>query len=210
MERYIQLLSLLLASLLIVAQVNVRPAAAQPPDTVEEPVTSPETKDTKGAPYVPSPEKVVWHMMQLAEVSSDDVVYDLGSGDGRIVLAAAKKYGARGVGIEIDSGLVQKSRVKARQLGVADRVTFHRGDLFDADLSEATVVMLYLWPNMNNRLRSKLQTELDPGDRVVSHSFGIDGWTPDTTVNIKTRSPEGGTEPKTLFLWTVPDSTGTK
>jgi len=210
MERSLRLLPLLLASFLIVAQVDIRLAGAQPPDTVKKPPQPPESRDTKGAPYVPSPKKVVWRLLRLAEVSPNDVVYDLGSGDGRIVLAAAKKYGARGVGIEIDSGLVQKSRVKARQLGVADRVTFYRGDLFEADLSDATVVALYLWPDMNDRLRSKLQTELDPGDRVVSHSFGIDGWTADTTVTVETPSPNGGVESKTLFLWTIPDSTGTQ
>jgi len=158
----------------------------------------------KGAPYVPTPPQVVWRMLELADVSSDDVVYDLGSGDGRIVLAAAQRYGARGVGIEIDPDLVQKARKKARQLGVADRVTFRQADLFEVDLSDATVVMLYLWPDMNNRLRPKLQRVLDPGDRVVSHSFDIDGWAADTTVSFGTRTGGG---PRTLFRWTIPDTT---
>jgi tRNA A58 N-methylase Trm61 len=145
-------------------------------------------------------------MLELADISQDDVVYDLGSGDGRIVLAAAERYGSRGVGIEIDADLVKKARMKARHLGVHDRVTFRQEDLFQVDLGEATVVMLYLWPDMNNRLRSKLQNQLDPGDRVVSHSFDIDGWEADTTVKIETRSPKGGV--KTLFRWTIPDSAG--
>lgn len=170
------------------------------------PPSSPAEDDTtvKGAPYVPSPDRVVWKLLRLADVSADDVVYDLGSGDGRIVIAAAKKFGARGVGVEIDSQLVQKARAKARQAGVADRVEFRQGNLFDTDLSDATVVTLYLWPDMNNRLRPKLQRELDPGDRVVSHSFDIDEWPADTTVSFKSASSLD-TE-KTLFRWTIPGS----
>jgi SAM-dependent methyltransferase len=202
MERRSQILYLLLASLLIVARAGVPPAQAQSPDTV----AVPQDTTVKGAPYVPSPQRIVWRMLRLADVTAEDVVYDLGSGDGRIVLAAAQRYGARGVGIEIDPDLVQKSRAKADQLGVADRVTFRQGDLFEADLGDATVVMLYLWPDMNNKLRSKLRAELDPCDRVVSHSFDIDGWPADTTVTIDTHSPTGGV--KTLFRWTIPDSTG--
>ena len=158
----------------------------------------------KGAPYVPTPRHVVLKMLALAEVSSDDVVYDLGSGDGRILIIAAQEFGARGVGIEIDPTLVQEARRKARRAGVADRVEFRQGDLFDADLSPATVVTLYLWPDMNNRLRPKLQRELNAGDRVVSHSFDIDAWSADTTVTMETPAPSG--PKKTLFRWTVPGS----
>lgn len=185
----------------------MRPAAAQGPDTAAADRVDADA-EAKGAPYVPSPKHVVWRLLDLAGVDEDDVVYDLGSGDGRIVLAAAKKYGARGVGVEIDSGLVEKSRVKARNLGVADRVAFRHGDLFETDLSDATVVTLYLWPDMNNRLRPKLQRELDPGDRVVSHSFDIDGWPADSTVRIQTRTM--GDAPKTLFRWTITDSTASR
>lgn len=202
MERPSQILYLLLASLLIVASGGAPPVKAQSADTI----AVPQDTTVKGAPYVPSPQRIVWRMLELANVTAEDVVYDLGSGDGRIVLAAAQRYGARGVGVEIDPDLVQKARAKAEQLGLVDRVTFRQGDLFKADLGEATVVMLYLWPDMNNKLRSKLQRELDPGDRVVSHSFDIDGWPADTTVKIDTRSPTGGL--KTLFRWTIPDSTG--
>lgn len=112
------------------------------------------------------------------------------------------------MGIEIDSALVQKARTKARNLGVADRVTFRQGDLFNTDLSNATVVTLYLWPDMNNQLRPKLQRELDPGDRIVSHNFDIDEWPADTTVSIEAHSAKMGT--KTLFRWTLPDSTDTR
>jgi tRNA A58 N-methylase Trm61 len=142
-------------------------------------------------------------MLELADVTADDVVYDLGSGDGRIVIMAAKQFGARGVGVEIDSQLVRKARRNARRAGVADRVEFRQGDLFETNLEEATVVTLYLWPDMNNRLRPKLQRELDPGDRVVSNSFDIDGWEADSTRSL---GKSGLTTPtKPLFLWTIPD-----
>jgi SAM-dependent methyltransferase len=147
-------------------------------------------------------------MLQLADVSEDDVVYDLGSGDGRIVIFAAKEFGARGVGVEIDPDLVERARRRARRAGVADRVEFRQGDLFKADLSEATVVALYLWPDMNNRLRPKLQRELDPGDRVVSHSFDIDRWPADTTVTLD--APTLNAPTKTIFRWTIPNRTGGK
>lgn len=206
MEQRSRTLFLLLASTLIVALGGGQAGWAQTPEA--SPVQGDTAADTaeKGAPYVPTPPHVVWRMLELAEVSSDDVVYDLGSGDGRIVLAAAQRYGARGVGIEIDPELVQKARKKARQLGVADRVTFRQRDLFEVDLSDATVVMLYLWPDMNNRLRPKLKRMLDPGDRVVSHSFDIDGWAADTTVSLGTRTRGGS---RTLFRWTIPDTTDT-
>lgn len=169
------------------AQVPTSPSAEA--DTIE-----------KGAPYVPSPDRVVKRMLTLAEVTENDVVYDLGSGDGRIVIAAAKEFGARGVGIELDEALVRKARANAEQAGVADRVEFRQGNLFNVDLRDATVVTLYLWPDMNNRLRPKLQRDLDPGDRIVSHSFDIDHWPADSTVSMK-GAPFNTT--KTLFRWTI-------
>jgi len=168
----------------------------------QEAPTAPADSVDKGAPYVPTPRHVVMRMLELAEVTADDVVYDLGSGDGRIVIAAAKEFGARGVGVEIDSQLVQRARRRARQAGVADRVTFRQGDLFETDLRDATVVTLYLWPDMNNRLRPKLQRELNSGDRVVSHSFDIDQWPADTTVTMENLGPN--TPSKPLFRWTLP------
>lgn len=178
------------------------------PTTATAQVPSP-TADTteKGAPYVPTSEYVVHRMLRLADVSGEDVVYDLGSGDGRIVILAAEEFGARGVGVEIDSQLVQKARRNAEQAGVSHLVEFRRGNLFDVSLEDATVVSLYLWPDMNNRLRPKLRRELDPGDRVVSHSFDIDGWEPDTTVSLKSSAMSG--VPKTLFRWTLPVSSST-
>jgi SAM-dependent methyltransferase len=186
-----------LASLILsVLVVGGLPAAAQVP--------SPTADSTeKGAPYVPTPEHIALRMLQLADVSGQDVVYDLGSGDGRIVILAATEFGARGVGVEIDSQLVQKARRNAERAGVSHLVEFRQGNLFDVSLEDATVVSLYLWPDMNNRLRPKLRRELDPGDRVVSHSFDIDGWEADTTVSLED-SAMGGTTTKTLFRWTLP------
>lgn len=175
------------------------PAHAQVPDSLTlEPREPPAEKD---APYVPTPEHMVRRMLELADVGEDDVVYDLGSGDGRIVIMAAKEFGARGVGVEIDRDLVERARFKARQAGVADRVAFRRGDLFDADIGDATVVALYLWPHMNERLRPKLQSELAPGARVVSYDFGIDGWPADTTIEFGNDTLQEGRNQ--IHLWRV-------
>jgi ribosomal protein L11 methylase PrmA len=141
-------------------------------------------------------------MLELAEVTEDDVVYDLGSGDGRFVIAAAKEFGARGVGIEIDSQLVEQARNNARQAGVEDQVEFRQRDLFEANLHEATVVTMYLWPTMTDRLRPKLLSELSPGTRVVSHDFDIDGWAPDTTVSIGNDTLQESAID--IHFWTVP------
>lgn len=127
------------------------------------------------APYITTPEPVVRAMLDLGGVGSKDVVYDLGCGDGRIVIEAARQRGARGMGIDIDEVLIERARVAARQAGVADRVRFERGDLFSLDLREATVVTLYLGEDLNTRLWPKLKRELAPGSRVVSHRFIIRG-----------------------------------
>jgi SAM-dependent methyltransferase len=146
--------------------------------------------------FAPTRHAVADQMLQLAGVGPDDVVYDLGSGDGRIVILAAQKYGARGVGIEIDPALVAISLEVAREGEVADRVAFFEGDLFEADISKATVVTLYLSPNVNRRLEPKLKRELRPGTRIVSHQFPIGAWPPDERVRA-----DDGTD---LFLWRVP------
>ena len=135
-------------------------------------------------------------MLTLARVTSSDVVYDLGSGDGRIVVLAAQKYGARGVGIEIDHTLVEISRTVAREGEVAGRVDFVEGDLFTADISGATVVTLWLSTPVNRRLEAKLKRELRPGARIVSRQFPIGDWPPDQTVHV-------GNE--TLRLWIIHD-----
>jgi SAM-dependent methyltransferase len=156
--------------------------------TAQQPVRTPDIF------FVPTRHSVADAMLQLAAVTASDVVYDLGSGDGRILVLAAQKYGARGVGIEIDPRLVTISRQVATEGGVADRVKFIEGDLFTADISEATVVTLYLSPSVNLRLGPKLVTELRPGTRIVSHQFPLGKWPPD-----ETRHVDGAD----LFLWRI-------
>ena len=147
-------------------------------------------------PFVRSPKEVVVQMLDLANATEDDVVYDLGSGDGRIPITAAQRFGAQGVGIEIQPDLVEKARRRAEVRGVADRVDFRQGDLFKADISDATVVTLYLLPEVNTELRPKLFEQLAPGTRVVSHDFDMDAWEPDTTVQM---------DDSFLYLWTIPE-----
>jgi SAM-dependent methyltransferase len=157
----------------------------------------PSARDGADVPYVSTPAPVVDAMLALAEVAADDTVYDLGSGDGRIPIRAATAYGARGVGIEIRPDLVREARQRAEEAGVADRVTFRRGDLFEADIAEATVVTLYLLPAVNVALRPKLLRELRPGTRVVSRDFGMREWTPERTIEA---------EGATLYLWRIPNT----
>ena len=146
--------------------------------------------------YIPTPQPVVEAMLQLANVKGTDVVYDLGSGDGRIVITAAKKYGAKGVGIELDPALVKQARQNAAAAGVGNRVRFVTQDLFATDLRPATVVTLYLLQSLNERLRPKLVRELRPGARVVSHVFNMGPeWPAAQTANV------GGSR---LFLWSIP------
>jgi SAM-dependent methyltransferase len=146
--------------------------------------------------FAPTRHVVADAMLKLARVRPDDVVYDLGSGDGRIVILAAQKYGARGVGVELDPRLLEISRQVARDGEVAHRVAFIEGDLFATDISEATVVTLYLSTGVNRQLEPKLRRELKPGTRIVSHQFRIGSWAPDEAVRA-----DDGTE---LFLWTIP------
>ena len=146
--------------------------------------------------FVPTSEAVADQMLQLAGITARDVVFDLGSGDGRILLLAAQKYGARGVGIEIQPHLVERARQIAREGEVTHKVQFIEGDLFTADLSEATLVTIYLSPTVNARLESKLRSELKPGTRVVSHQFTIGKWPPDKTI--------AGRDGTDLYLWTIP------
>jgi len=145
--------------------------------------------------FAPTLYSVADAMLKLAHVTAADVVYDLGSGDGRIVILAAQKYGARGVGIELDPRLVEISRQVAREGAVAERATFIVGDLFTADISDATVVTLYLSRTVNLELEPKLKRELRPGTRIVSHQFPIGYWTPDEHIRV---------ENEDLFLWTTP------
>jgi SAM-dependent methyltransferase len=145
-------------------------------------------------PYVPTPPEVVDAMLKLAKVTGNDVVYDLGCGDGRIVITAASRLGARGVGFDINPERISEARENAKLAGVEDRVHFTEQNLFDADISEASVVTLYLLSSVNLRLRPKLWQELKPGTRVVSHMFDMGDWEPDEEINVNGRR---------IYLWTI-------
>ena len=149
--------------------------------------------------FVPTPHEVVAAMLKVANVRRSDVLYDLGSGDGRIVIAAAKKYGTRGTGIDIDSVRVAEGRRGARQAGVTDKAKFQQADLFQTDLRDATVVTLYLLPTLNVKLRPKLFSELRPGSRVVSHAFDMGNWKADSTFMVGTSA---------VFYWVIPANVG--
>jgi precorrin-6B methylase 2 len=156
-------------------------------------------------PFITTPEEVVHRMLQLAETRPGDLVVDLGSGDGRIVIAAAQKFGARGLGIEIDGALVEKSRENARRAGVADRVSFVQGDVLAADISAASVVTVYLLPGLINRLQPRFLQRLQPGTRIVSHAFAMTGWKPDRRETIRIAKPHPGQgDESSLYLWIVP------
>jgi len=148
----------------------------------------------KDVPFVPTPPDVVEAMLKLGGVKQGDVLYDLGCGDGRIVVMAAQKFGARGTGIDIDPARIREARENARQAGVTDRVRFLRQNLFDADVHDATIVTLYLLPDVNLKLRPILLRQLKPGTRIVSHQFDMGDWQPDKKIDLDWR---------TIYLWTV-------
>jgi precorrin-6B methylase 2 len=156
-------------------------------------------------PFITTPPEVVERMLALAGTRPDDLVIDLGSGDGRIVIAAAQKFGARGVGIELDGALVRKSRENADRANVSAKASFVEGDVLVADISRATVVTVYLLPALMAKLQSRFIDELAPGTRIVSHAFGMAGWAPDRseTVRISQRHRGQGDESR-LHLWVVP------
>jgi SAM-dependent methyltransferase len=149
--------------------------------------------------YVPTPHHVVAEMLRLAAVTPSDVVYDLGCGDGRVLIAAAQSYNARGVGVDIDPQRIEESRVNAKQASVVDRVRFLQQDLFETDIREATVVALYLLPQLNRQLRPKLFSDLRPGARVVSHDFDMGDWQPDQVIHVPGEAYE-----HTVFYWIIP------
>jgi hypothetical protein len=160
-------------------------------------------------PYVQTPQTVVEAMLELAGVRGTDFLIDLGSGDGRIVITAAQKLGARGVGIDYDAHLVEESTANAEKAGVADRVRFLKEDLFEADLSAATVVTMYLLPDVNLQLRPKLLAELRPGARVVSHDWDMGDWAPEAKVEVPAPGKTVGLRKvSTLFLYIVPARLG--
>jgi len=156
-------------------------------------------------PFITTPGSVVERMLELAGTQPADVVMDLGSGDGRIVIAAARRFGARGIGIELDRSLVEASRRNAERAKVADRVSFVQGDVLSADLSPASVVTLYLLPGLIGKLQPRFIYELRPGTRIVAHAFGMAGWKPDRTETLRIAEPHPGQGPESrLYLWVVP------
>ncbi|WP_009630221.1 SAM-dependent methyltransferase [Synechocystis sp. PCC 7509] len=163
---------------------------SQTPTTTQTPLREPDVV------YVPTPQEVVDEMLALAKVTKNDVIYDLGSGDGRIPVTAAQKFGTRGIGIDINPERIQEANANAQKAGVSDRVKFLNQDLFTTDISQATVVTLYLLPELNVRLRPQLFKQLKPGTRIVSHDFDMGEWKPERTVQTK--------EGSTIYLWTIP------
>ena len=155
-------------------------------------------------PYVPTPHEVVDRMLQMAKVSAHDYLIDLGSGDGRIVVTAAKKYGARGFGVDINPTRVAEAVENAQKAGVTDKVAFYQRDLFQTDLSQATVITMYLLPRVNLELRPKL-LDLKPGTRIVSHDFSMDDWKPDAFVTLEVKEKYGGAGGQSdIYFWVVP------
>ena len=175
-RRLILLLAILVTTVAI-------PAGAQ------QPLRSPDVI------FVPTPQEVVDAMLKLAKVTKNDVIYDLGSGDGRIPITAAKTYGARGVGIDIDPQRIKEANENLKTAGVGDRVKFLNQDLFTTDISEATVVTLYLLPSLNVKLMPKLMKELKPGTRIVSHAFDMGDWKPEKELDVNGRK---------VYYWTIP------
>jgi SAM-dependent methyltransferase len=166
-------------------------AAARVENAAQDPVR-------RDVPYVPTPEPVVEAMLKMVNVTKEDKVYDLGCGDGRIVVMAAQKYGAKGVGVDIDPQRIKESNENARAAGVTDKVEFHIRDLFKMDFSDATVVTLYLLPDINVKLRPRLLDELKPGTRIVSHDFMIGDWKPDKQQTVE------ASRTHSLYFWWVP------
>jgi hypothetical protein len=156
-------------------------------------------------PFVPTPQPVVEAMLKLAQLRPSDFLMDLGSGDGRIVITAARQYGVEGVGIEYDSTLIERATKAAAAAGVADRVSFIKQDIFNTDLSQATVLTLYLLPEVNISLRPRILEQLRPGARVVSHDWDMGDWEPDAKVEVDAPGKEVGAHPKsTVYLWVIP------
>ncbi len=152
-------------------------------------------KPVLDVPYVPTRPQVVDAMLELADIKEGDLLYDLGCGDGRIVVKAAKKYGAKGVGIDIDPQRIAEANENAKREGVTDKVKFVNANLFTTDLNKATVISMYLLPVVNMKLRPKLMA-LKPGTRIVSHAFDLGDWAPDKTVKV---------DGSTIYLWIVPE-----
>ena len=186
---------IIIAAALLLAGVGYATSAGLIREATEAPPTAASTR-RPDVIFVPTPPKVVDAMLELAQVRNGDVLYDLGSGDGRIPIAAAKKFRLRAVGIDIDPVRIKEARANARSAGVTKEVTFRQQDLFEADFSDATVVTLYLLQTLNEKLKPRLLKELKPGTRIVSHDFSMgEDWPPEKTVRV---------DNSTIYLWTLP------
>lgn len=188
------ILAVLLAAVLVQQSGNLSRLARRA-FSDEEPRRRPDVS------YVPTPQKVVDRMLELAQVSEDDVVYDLGCGDGRIVITAAREYGCRAIGYDILDWVIEMARQNVAQAGVEDLVTIEKADIFTLDFGDASVITLYLLPDLNVRLIPQLD-KLAPGVRIVSHSFDMKGVKPDRVLVIK--DVDGPYDDHTIFLWTTP------
>ena len=178
--RHVAIAAVMLAALVSTPAAGQQTAQLRQPDVI----------------YVPTPQEVVDAMLDMAKVTGSDVIYDLGSGDGRIPITAAKKFGARAVGIDIDPQRIKEANENLKQAGVSDKVKFLNQDLFETNISEASVVTLYLLPSLNIKLMPKLMKELKPGTRIVSHSFDMgDQWPPEKTQDVNGRM---------IYYWTIP------
>lgn len=149
--------------------------------------------------YIPTPQDLLGDVLTWAEVGEDDILYDLGCGDGRVAIAAAKQFGARGVGIDIDRDRISEAAENAKTAGVGDRVRFRQGNLFESNFGEATVIFLYLLPHLNLRLKPRLFEQLKPGTRIISRDFDMEEWKPDHTLHLP--HPE---EECTFYFWQIP------
>jgi len=181
------------------AEPETKPAAEELPGSVN--LQKPQAVRIPDVIYVPTPPAVVDRMLQMAGVQKGDVLYDLGSGDGRIVITAAKQYKVRGVGIDIDPQRIREAQENARAAGVTHLVQFRNEDLFQTNISEATVVTLYLLESLNEKLRPKLLRDLKPGTRIVSHAFRMGDWQPERTEDVNGNM---------IYFWTVPAKPNTR
>lgn len=177
------------AAVFLVAAAGATPALGQP---------------TLDVPYVPTAPKVVETMLDMANVGPQDYIIDLGSGDGRIVIAAAKRHGARGFGVDLDEFQVARARGAAERAGVSEKVRFFAGDLFLTDISQATVLTMYLFPSVNVKLRPRLFADLRPGTRVVSHDFDMEQWEPDAQLTVAVPDKPYGAPESQVYLWVIP------
>ena len=187
----------LLAAVIVLAAGPLAAQSATAPDAVLQVAQAATATRTPDVIFVPTPQQVVDEMLKIANVKQGDVLYDLGSGDGRIVVTAAKRFGVRGTGIDIDPQRIAEANENARKEGVTKLVTFKNIDLFTADFSDATVITLYLLPRLNVKLRPKLLNELKNGTRIVSHAFDMGEWQPEKHVKVDGRD---------VYFWTVNDA----